>query len=55
MVSRFLRDWEDSELLPSEAARDLIPKIFSFDRFEDAVREFVTGCYHCEEIIGDAD
>lgn len=38
LVSRYLRNWEDSDMLPSEAAHELVTLILQCDRLRDAMQ-----------------
>lgn len=36
-VRRYLRSWEDSDILPSEAAHELVAILLGFDCIHDAI------------------
>lgn len=55
LVRRYLRDWEDSDLLPSEAARELVTLILQSDRLRDAHSEFLTRSGQMKELLPGPD
>jgi len=48
----FLRWWEDTDILPSEAAHELAGIILRFRELEQAKAEFLSLGSHSQEFIG---
>jgi hypothetical protein len=55
LVRRYLRDWEDSDLLPSEAAREFVTLILQSSRLCDARSECLTRSGHVKELLPGPD
>jgi len=50
MIRVFLRNWEDSDTLPSDAAAELAGMILGFDRLADARGQFLSRDGHHREL-----
>jgi hypothetical protein len=48
LVRVFLRRWEDTDELPSEAAERLVSEILRFHRIEEARADFLRECGHLD-------